>query len=67
MTSPYGDHLPIFPLLPKPVTDADIARVVGKLLARAELARLQQKATGAQFAKWRKRLDEWATELSLNT
>lgn len=60
--SPYGNHLPIFPMFRDTPTEDQIERAVERLVNRADTAFMAGKATQAQYDAWHKRLDEWAYE-----
>lgn len=61
--SPYGIHLPIFPLLSydRP-TEAQIERAVERLVDRADAVLMAGNATQAQYDAWFARLNQWASE-----
>ena len=66
----YGRHLPIFPTFdfdaPTPITEDGIERTVERLVDRADKAFMAGKTTQAQYDRWSKRLNEWATD-QINT
>lgn len=58
--SPYGDHLPIFPMLNAPYTEERIERAVERLVDRADTAFMAGKATQEQYDAWNAALNKWA-------
>ena len=63
LTSPYVDHLPIFPNLDySPISEDRIERTVERMFDRADATLLAGKATQDQYNKWTARLADWADE-----
>ena len=64
--NPYGDHLPIFPLLRHEVHGGDTARVerieitVQRLVDRADKAYMAGRATTDEYDAWYSALNLWA-------
>lgn len=59
ITSPYGDHLPIFPTLYGKLSEDRLERIVERLVDRADHHFLAGRATQAQYDAWMKALDRW--------
>ena len=63
----YGRHLPIFPCLEHgPISEERLELTVSLLVDRADKAFTAGKATQAQYDRWSRRLNEWATD-QINT
>ena len=58
--APYGNHLPVFPLLTAPVTEDKLERTVERLFDRADSALMSGHATQAEYDRWSRRCDAWA-------
>jgi len=58
--SPYGEHLPIFPVLYPPTSEDQIERIAERLMDRADKELMRGNATQAQYDAWIKALDAWS-------
>ena len=60
ITSPYGENLPIFPTLYGCPGEAEVERVVERLMDRADKALMRGLATQVQYDAWVRALDAWS-------
>ena len=60
MTSPYGNHLPIFPTYSEIPCEDYHERIVERLVDRADTAFLKGQCSQEQYDAWFTALKDWA-------